>query len=115
VNELQFDRKATILVVDDSLSVRKVIEKHLLSLQFKVELAVDGLDALEVPAHHSLRVDFTGQLPEYLSADLWNPLWKEMTESLGCRSDMQAWKDEKSTALDDGTGRRCWNVEVPVC
>jgi len=37
----------TILVVDDSLSVRKVIEKHLHSLQFKVELAVDGLDALE--------------------------------------------------------------------
>jgi chemosensory pili system protein ChpA (sensor histidine kinase/response regulator) len=37
----------TILVVDDSLSVRKVIEKHLLSLQFRVELAVDGLDALE--------------------------------------------------------------------
>ena len=37
----------TILVVDDSLSVRKVIEKHLVSSQFKVELAVDGLDALE--------------------------------------------------------------------
>lgn len=39
--------KPTILVVDDSLSVRKVIEKHLLSFQFNVELAVDGLDALE--------------------------------------------------------------------
>ncbi len=37
----------TILVVDDSLSVRKVIEKHLHSYQFRVELAVDGLDALE--------------------------------------------------------------------
>ena len=37
----------TILVVDDSLSVRKVIEKHLLSLHYKVELAGDGLDALE--------------------------------------------------------------------
>ncbi len=39
--------RPTILVVDDSLSVRKVIEKHLHSLQFRVELAVDGLDALE--------------------------------------------------------------------
>jgi chemosensory pili system protein ChpA (sensor histidine kinase/response regulator) len=39
--------RPTILVVDDSLSVRKVIEKHLLSLQYEVELAVDGLDALE--------------------------------------------------------------------
>jgi chemosensory pili system protein ChpA (sensor histidine kinase/response regulator) len=39
--------RPVILVVDDSLSVRKVIEKHLLSLQFDVELAVDGLDALE--------------------------------------------------------------------
>lgn len=39
--------RPTILVVDDSLSVRKVIEKHLHSLQFQVELAVDGLDALE--------------------------------------------------------------------
>jgi chemosensory pili system protein ChpA (sensor histidine kinase/response regulator) len=39
--------RPTILVVDDSLSVRKVIEKHLLALQFTVELAVDGLDALE--------------------------------------------------------------------
>jgi len=37
----------TVLVVDDSLSVRKVIEKHLVSLKYKVELAVDGLDALE--------------------------------------------------------------------
>lgn len=36
-----------ILVVDDSLSVRKVLEKHLLHLKYKVELAVDGLDALE--------------------------------------------------------------------
>jgi chemosensory pili system protein ChpA (sensor histidine kinase/response regulator) len=36
-----------ILVVDDSLSVRKVIEKHLHSFQYQVELAVDGLDALE--------------------------------------------------------------------
>ena len=39
--------RPTILVVDDSLSVRKVIEKHLHSLHFRVELAVDGLDALE--------------------------------------------------------------------
>jgi len=39
--------RPTILVVDDSLSVRKVIEKHLHSLQFNVVLAVDGLDALE--------------------------------------------------------------------
>ncbi len=39
--------KPTILVVDDSLSVRKVIEKHLLSLHYTVELAVDGLDALD--------------------------------------------------------------------
>jgi len=39
--------RPTILVVDDSLSVRKVIEKHLQSLQYRVELAVDGLDALE--------------------------------------------------------------------
>lgn len=75
----------------------------------------DGLEALEVPAHHSLRVEFTGQLEEFLSADLWGPLWGTVTESLGCRSDMQAWKDEKSTPLNDGTGRRCWDVEVPVC
>lgn len=40
-------KKPLILVVDDSLSVRKVIEKHLLSLDYRVELAVDGLDALE--------------------------------------------------------------------
>jgi chemosensory pili system protein ChpA (sensor histidine kinase/response regulator) len=39
--------RPAILVVDDSLSVRKVIEKHLHSLHFRVELAVDGLDALE--------------------------------------------------------------------
>ena len=39
--------RPTILVVDDSLSVRKVIEKHLLSLGFSVQLAVDGLEALE--------------------------------------------------------------------
>jgi chemosensory pili system protein ChpA (sensor histidine kinase/response regulator) len=39
--------RPTLLVVDDSLSVRKVIEKHLHSLHFEVELAIDGLDALE--------------------------------------------------------------------
>ncbi len=39
--------KPLILVVDDSLSVRKVIEKHLHGIQCEVELAVDGLDALE--------------------------------------------------------------------
>jgi chemosensory pili system protein ChpA (sensor histidine kinase/response regulator) len=36
-----------ILVVDDSLSVRKVTEKYLTSLGFDVELAVDGQDAIE--------------------------------------------------------------------
>jgi chemosensory pili system protein ChpA (sensor histidine kinase/response regulator) len=45
--ELAAPSRPVILVVDDSLSVRKVIEKHLRSLQFEVELAVDGLDALE--------------------------------------------------------------------
>jgi chemosensory pili system protein ChpA (sensor histidine kinase/response regulator) len=47
LNEPGDPSRPLILVVDDSLSVRKVIEKHLHSLQFRVELAVDGLDALE--------------------------------------------------------------------
>jgi CheY-like chemotaxis protein len=34
-------------VVDDSLSVRKVAEKHLIALGYDTVLAVDGLDALE--------------------------------------------------------------------
>ena len=46
-SETDSARVPTVLVVDDSLSVRKVIEKHLVSLKYKVELAVDGLDALE--------------------------------------------------------------------
>ena len=36
-----------ILVVDDSLSVRKVVEKHIIALGYEVELATDGLDALD--------------------------------------------------------------------
>ncbi len=36
-----------ILVVDDSLSVRKVAEKYLQALGYETVLAVDGLDALE--------------------------------------------------------------------
>ena len=51
--------KPTILVVDDSLSVRKVIEKHLVSCQFDVELAVDGLDALEKLRSHPISLVLT--------------------------------------------------------
>ncbi|EEF62169.1 hybrid sensor histidine kinase/response regulator [Pedosphaera parvula] len=47
VFEAKPSTRPTILVVDDSLSVRKVIEKHLKALHFNVELAIDGLDALE--------------------------------------------------------------------
>ncbi len=36
-----------VLVVDDSISVRKVASKLLVAAGFKVDLAVDGLDALE--------------------------------------------------------------------
>jgi len=51
--------RPTILVVDDSLSVRKVIEKHLLTLQYRVELAVDGLDALEKLRSHRISLVLT--------------------------------------------------------
>ncbi len=39
--------KRRVLVVDDSLSVRKVAEKYLQALGYESVLAVDGLDALE--------------------------------------------------------------------
>ncbi len=41
------DVGAPVLIVDDSLSIRKVQEKHVHSLGYKSEMAVDGLDALE--------------------------------------------------------------------
>lgn len=39
--------RAKVLVVDDSLSVRKVAEKYLAAIGYEAVLAVDGLDALE--------------------------------------------------------------------
>ena len=60
-----------VLVVDDSISVRKLAARFLESEGFEVETAVDGLDALEKLAQGKFRVVMTDlEMPRMHGYDL---------------------------------------------
>jgi chemosensory pili system protein ChpA (sensor histidine kinase/response regulator) len=57
--DLEESRSLHVLVVDDSLSVRKSLEKHLLQFDCDVTLASDGVDALDKMRNALFDVIFT--------------------------------------------------------
>jgi chemosensory pili system protein ChpA (sensor histidine kinase/response regulator) len=77
-------KKTRVLFVDDSLSVRKVAEKALLSLGVQVTVAVDGLDALEKLRNQSFDIVFTDlEMPrmhgfEFLRELRFLPAWRSL-------------------------------------